>query len=277
MTQLKADLHTHTIYSDGAHTPAEVVEMAHRNGLSVIAITDHDSVNAIQEAAECGRDLGVEVITGLELSTDVDDKEVHILAYFMDVNNDELQKYLSFFRDERFHRARRMVQKLRNLGLKISIEDVMEKAKNSAVGRPHIAYTMVDLGIVSNYQEAFERFIGDRGPAFERKIHVSPQSALKLISDSGGLSFIAHPGFMKEELLMKLINAGVDGIEVIHPSHNESQIQFYRGIVNQYCLLETGGSDFHGGKKMDNENLGKYYIPVTQLELMRKMVQKSNS
>jgi 3',5'-nucleoside bisphosphate phosphatase len=274
---LKVDLHTHTVYSDGAHTPAELVQMAHRNGLSTIAITDHDSVNALKEASECGHDLGLEVIPGLELSTDVDDKEVHILAYFIDVNDEELQKYLSFFRDERFHRARRIVQKLRNLGQKISIEDVMEKAKNSAVGRPHIAYTMVDLGIVKNYQEAFERFIGDRGPAFERKIHVSPQSALKLISDSGGLSFVAHPGYMKEQLLTKLIEAGIDGIEVIHPSHNENQVQFYRGITNQYCLLETGGSDFHGGKKMDNDNLGKYYISSTQLELMRKMIRKNNS
>ena len=273
----KVDLHTHTTYSDGAHTPVEVVKLAHKNGLSVIAITDHDSVNALKEASECGRDLGVEVIPGLELSTDVDDKEVHLLAYFMDTNNEELQKYLSFFRDERFHRARRMVQKLRKLGFNISIEDVLAKAVNSSIGRPHVAYAMVDLGLVKNYQEAFEKYIGDHGPAFERKIHVSPQSALKLISDSGGLSFIAHPGYMKEHLLLKLIEAGVDGIEVIHPSHNENQVQFYRGIINQYCLLETGGSDFHGGKKMDTENLGKYYISSSQLDAMRKMLQKNNS
>ncbi|OGV88260.1 MAG: phosphatase, partial [Melioribacter sp. RIFOXYB12_FULL_38_5] len=212
----KIDLHTHTLYSDGALAPCELVELAHLNGLQTISITDHDSMNALKEATECARDLGMDIITGVEISTDLDDKEIHLLAYFIDEGNEELQKYLSFFRDERLHRAKRMVKKLQNLGLKITLDDVLDYAKNSAVGRPHIAYAMTDLGIVKNYQEAFERYIGDYGPAFERKIHVSPQSALKLINDSGGLSFIAHPGYMKEHLLMSLIKAGVDGIEVIH-------------------------------------------------------------
>lgn len=273
----KIDLHTHTLYSDGALTPCELVNLANQNGLNTISITDHDSIHAIKEATECARDLGMEIINGVEISTDLDDKEIHLLAYFIDIENEELLKYLEFFRDERLHRAKRMVKKLQNLGLKITIDDVLDHAEDSAVGRPHIAYAMTDLGIVKNYQEAFERFIGDYGPAFERKIHVSPQSALKLINDSGGLSFIAHPGYMKEQLLISLIKAGVDGIEVIHPSHNENQIQFYRGIVNQYCLLESGGSDFHGGKKMDNENLGKYYISGSQLDAMRKMLQKNNA
>lgn len=277
MTQIKIDLHTHTLHSDGALTPCELVTLAHKNGLKTISITDHDSLYALKEASECAKDLGMEIIPGVEISTDIDDKEIHLLAYFIDIENEELQKYLSFFRDERYHRAKRMVQKLQNLGLRISIDDVMAQAKNSAVGRPHIAYAMTDLGIVKNYQEAFERYIGDYGPAFERKIHVSPQSALKLINDSGGLSFIAHPGYMKEHFLMSLIKAGIDGIEVIHPCHNENQIQFYRGIVNQYCLLESGGSDFHGGKKMDHDNLGKYYISGNQLDAMRKMLQKNSA
>ncbi len=271
---IKVDLHTHTVYSDGALSPTELVLLAKKQGLSIISITDHDSINGFREAVECGNDIGVEVIPGLEISTDLDDKEIHLLAYFIDINNEELQKYLSFFRDERFQRAKRMVNKLKKLGLPITIDDVMDKAQGSAVGRPHIAYTMIELGIIKSYQEAFERYIGDYGPAFERKIHVSPQSAFKLINDSGGLSFIAHPGFMKEHILTRLIEAGVDGIEVIHPCHNESQIQFYRGIVNQYCLLESGGSDFHGGKKMDGENLGKYYISYSNFEAMKKMLSK---
>lgn len=271
---VKIDLHTHTCHSDGSLTPSQVVELAHKKGLDIIGITDHDSVNGIKEAISAGKDLGVEIIPGVEISTDIDDKEVHLLAYFIDIENEELQKYLSFFRDERLHRAKRIVQKLRNLGLQISIDDVLAKANNCAVGRPHIANAMVDLGLINNYYEAFEKYIGDYGPAFERKIHVSPQSAVKLIGDSGGLSFIAHPGYMKENLLISLIRTGIDGIEVIHPSHNENQIQFYRGIVNQYCLLESGGSDFHGGKKMDDESLGKYYISQVQLEAMRKMLIK---
>lgn len=273
----KIDLHMHTKFSDGFYSPTELVKKACEANLSVISITDHDSVNGIKEAAIYGKELGVEIIPGLEISTDIDDKEVHLLAYFIDIDNEELQKYLSFFRDERFQRAKRIVQKLRNLGLQIKIEDVLERAKNSAIGRPHIAYTLVDLGLIGDYFEAFDKYIGDYGPAFERKIHVSPLSALKLINDAGGLSFIAHPGYMKESLLMNLIKAGIDGIEVIHPSHNENQISFYRGIVNQYCLLESGGSDFHGGKKADENNLGKYCISPNHLEAMRKMLHKNSA
>lgn len=273
----KIDLHMHTTYSDGAYTPAELVRKAYDAGLSVISLTDHDSTNGIKDAIIYGKELGIEVITGLEISTDVDDKEIHLLGYFIDIDNEELKKYLSFFRDERYHRAKRMVQKLRNLGMKITLDDVLARANNSAIGRPHIAYAMIDLGIIGNYFEAFEKYIGDNCPAFERKIHVSPQSALKLINDSGGLSFIAHPGYMKEHLLLNLIKAGIDGIEVIHPSHNDNQISFYRGIVNQYCLLESGGSDFHGGKKADEQNLGRYCLSPNHLEAMRNMLHKNSA
>lgn len=274
---VRIDLHMHTTYSDGSYPPAELVNMAKEAKLDIISITDHDSVNGIKEAIIAGKEIGIEVIPGLEISTDLDDKEVHLLAYFIDIENEELQKYLSFFREERFHRAKRIVQKLRKLGLSITIDDVMDHASNSAVGRPHIAYTLVNLGLINNYYEAFEKYIGDYGPAFERKIHVSPQSATKLISDSGGLSFIAHPGYMKESILIDLIKAGIDGIEVLHPSHSDSQVNFYRGIVNQYCLLESGGSDFHGGKKEENSNLGKYFISPSHLEAMRNMLHKNNA
>jgi hypothetical protein len=115
-------------------------------------------------------------------------------------------------------------------------------------------------------------YLGNNAPAYEKKIHVSAQSALKLISEAGGLSFIAHPGAMDEYILLKLIKAGVDGIEIIHPSHNRYQTKFYKGIVNQYCLLESGGSDFHGGNKGDDANLGKFLIPSTKIDAMKKML-----
>jgi predicted metal-dependent phosphoesterase TrpH len=274
---LKIDLHTHTNYSDGIYSPVELVKKANQRGLNIISITDHDSINGIKEARTFAREFGIEIINGMEISTDLDDKEIHLLAYFIDIDNEELLKYLSFFRDERMHRAKRIVQKLRNLGLNISMDDVVARAQNCAIGRPHIAYAMIELGLIKNYNEAFEKYIGDYGPAFERKIHISPQSALKLISDAGGLSFIAHPGYMKENLLLSLIKAGIDGIECVHPSHTQNQVQFYRGIVNQYCLLESGGSDYHGGKKMDEENLGRYMLGQNQFDAMEKMIQKHNS
>ncbi len=269
---LKTDLHMHTTYSDGRYTPTELIELAHSKELQVISITDHDSINAYKEAFEAAKDYNIELITGLEISTDIEDTEVHLLAYFVDTKGEELNKYLDFFREERFQRAKRIVKKLQNLGLKITIDDVMDLAKNSAIGRPHIASTLLELKLVSNFYQAFDLYLGNNAPAYERKIHVSAQSALKLISDAGGLSFIAHPGGMDEYILTKLIKAGVDGIEVLHPSHSRYQIKFYRGIVNQYCLLESGGSDFHGGDKGDDVNFGKYYISSAKIEAMKKML-----
>lgn len=273
----KIDLHSHTNYSDGIHSPVELVEKASQNNITTLAITDHDSVNGIKEAIVAGNDLGVRIIPGVELSTDVDDRDVHLLGLFLDIEDEELLKYLEFFRDERLYRAKRIVRKLNGMGHTISIDDVLAHAKNSAVGRPHIALAMIDRGIVSGFYEAFQKYIGDYGPAFERKIHVSPKSALKIIADAGGLSFIAHPGHISEHILTTLIKSGVDGIEVVHPSHKEFQVRFYRGIVNQYCLLESGGSDFHGGGKDDGKNFGKYYISQSKFDAMQKMLHRNSA
>lgn len=274
---LHIDLHMHTLYSDGAYTTKELINKAIEAKLDIISITDHDSVFAIKEAVEYGKEVGIEVVPGVEISTDIEDKEVHLLGYLIDYEDEELLKYLQFFRDERIHRAKRIVNKLVELGIEITIEDVMKESKNSALGRPHIAVALAKLGHVSDYYEAFHKYLRDNGPAYERKIHISPQSALKLISDTGGLSFIAHPGHLKESILMSLINAGLDGIEVTHPSHNEYQRKFYRGIVNQYCLLESGGSDFHGGAKDDEDNFGKYLLAQSRYEEMRHMLHKDTA
>lgn len=270
----KIDLHIHSTYSDGSRSPFEIIKKAKEAGISTISITDHDSINGIEGAMMYGKELGIEVIPGVEISTDIDDYEIHILGYFVDIYSEELQKYLSFFRQERHHRAKRMIKKLNDFGLNITLEDVEKKAKYSAIGRPHIANVMVELGICRNYYEAFEKYIGDNAPAYERKIHISPHSALKLISDAGGLSFIAHPGKIDESILFKLIEYGLDGIEVIHPSHTGEEVQFYRGIVNQYCLLESGGSDYHGGKKGDESNFGKFFIKHQQVLEMKNMLLK---
>ena len=153
------------------------------------------------------------------------------------------------------------------------MSEVQEIAQNSPICRPHIAKAMVKKGIIKDFYTAFHKYIGDGRPACEKKVHVSPESAIKIINDAGGLAFIAHPGKMKESILTNLINAGIDGIEVVHSSHKKNQQKFYRGIVNQYCLLESGGSDFHGGPRNDIENFGKYFTSEAVLENMKKMVK----
>jgi len=265
----KTDLHMHSFHSDGYHSPEKVVEKAKNQGIKILSITDHDSVNAYNEATEYAKKFGIEVIPGVEISTDIRDTEVHILGYFVDPMNKDLEHYLNFFREERIKRAIRMVKKLNILGLDITIDDVLVFAKDSAIGRPHIAQALLAKGQVKSFFEAFYKYIGNHAPAYERKVHLSPQSAFKIINDAGGLSFIAHPGNMPEILITELIDAGVDGIEVIHPSHSPEQVKFYRGIVIEYFLLESGGSDFHGGKREDDENLGKYYTSSKVVDTMR--------
>jgi len=265
----KTDLHMHTFHSDGYHSPEKLIEKAKSQGIKILSITDHDSVNGIGKATEYAAKYGIEVIPGVEISTDIRDTEVHILGYFVDPNNKDLEHYLHFFREERLKRAIRMVNKLNILGLDISIDDVLVFAKDSAVGRPHVAQALLAKGQVKSFFEAFYKYIGNHAPAYERKVHLSPQSAFKIINDAGGLSFIAHPGNMPEILIKELIDAGVDGIEVIHPSHSPEQVKFYRGIVIEYFLLESGGSDFHGGKREDDENLGKYYTSPKVVDTMR--------
>ena len=202
---VKADLHSHTIYSDGFHTPEELLYKAKDLGINILSITDHDSINAVEQATSIGKKLGIEIIPGVEISSDLRGAEVHILGYFVDIKNKELERYLEFFREERIRRASRIITKLNNLGMEITLNDVLKVAKNSAVGRPHIAVAMVEKELVNSYFEAFNKYIKNGGPAYERKVHLSPQSAFKIISDAGGLSFIAHPANMPESLVKELI------------------------------------------------------------------------
>ena len=275
--QGKIDLHMHTYFSDGQHSPEELIIKVKEAGIDIVSITDHDTVNGIPEAIDAGKKYGVEIIPGLEISSDIRDREVHLLAYFFDPANKELEEYLKFFRAERIKRAIRIVEKLNALGLFLELEDIMQIARNSAVGRPHIAKALVKKGLVSNYFEAFSKYIGNGCPAYERKVHVSPRSAFKIISDAGGLSFIAHPGNLPDAVMMELIEAGLDGIEVVHPSHLPHQVKHYRGIVNEFFLLESGGSDFHGGERNDYNNLGKYYVVNSKIDAMRKQILRNSA
>ena len=273
----KIDLHSHTNYSDGFNSPKELIDKAIEKGIEVLGISDHDNLAGIEEATEYGKKVGVEIIPGVEISSDIMDREIHILGYFVELGNAELERYLEFFRAERLKRADRIVKKLNILGLSLKLDDVLKIARNSAVGRPHIAQAMVEGGFIGSYYEAFNKYIGNGCIAYEKKVHVSPRSAFKIISDAGGLSFIAHPGIMPENILKELIEDGVDGIEVIHPSHTAQLVKFYRGIVNEYFLLESGGSDYHGGKREDEKNLGKFYVNHSVVDAMRQRLMRNTA
>lgn len=266
-----ADLHIHTTFSDGALSARTVVHHAREAGLSIISITDHDHTGATDEALNAGREAGIEVIPGVELSASIENQDIHILGYFIDHHNSRLQEYLAHFRTERVRRAERIIGKLRALNVHLPFEAVMEQAGEGSVGRPHIANALVELGLTETYHEAFWKYLGTGRPAYEKKFHISPRDAVELISSAGGLSFVAHPGSsVGDDLLLRLIHEGVDGIEVIHPAHGPERTAYYAGIVTEYFLLMSGGSDFHGGRKNGVDLLGKFVIPHTYVDMMRR-------
>jgi predicted metal-dependent phosphoesterase TrpH len=275
---VKADLHTHTDLSDGFHSPETLLQKAKAAGISILGITDHDNVSAFPAAVEIGREIGIEVIPGVELSAMVGVREVHILGYFIDYNNQRLLEYLQFFRLERVKRAKRIVEKLNHIKVPLKLESVLDRAGSGAVGRPHIATALVDEGLIATYSEAFDRFIGNGRPAFEQKFQFSTTDAIRLINAAGGISCIAHPGrSLPEEVMTDLIKSGIDGIEVIHPSHSPELVAHYRAVANEYFLLGSGGSDFHGGKRNDDDLFGHYYIDEDAVDTMKRRLFSSKS
>lgn len=246
------DLHTHTDRSDGTFTPAELVRLAAERRLDVVAVTDHDTTDGLDEAAETGARTGVEVVPGIELSAEHEGTSVHVLGYWIDPGNAALQAELRRLRDHRFRRGELMVERLRALGLPIRFERVREIARGDNVVRPHIAQAMVEAGYVASEEEAFERWIGDGRPAHVAKHALPPLDAVALIRDAGGVCALAHPGMwgnemsVPENLIEAMAEGGMGGLEVDHTDHTPEQRKRYRTLAGRLGLVATGGSDCHG-------------------------------
>ncbi len=272
MNSGKADLHMHSVYSDGRLTPRELVDKACKAGYQAISITDHDTVGAIEEALQYGATKGILVVPGLEISAEIDDMEIHMLGYFIDYKSESLLNHLSNFRKSRIVRSGMIIDKLNEMGSKITMGNVMEKAgEDAAIGRPHIAMALNDEGFVGSYSEAFYKYIGDGKPAYIRKPNTSAKEAIELIAASGGLSFVAHPGrYISDDLFARLIAFGLDGIEIVHPSHKKEDMANLLRTAELNFLLTSGGSDFHGGSKNDSKNFGSYYVTTTEINNMKR-------
>ena len=248
----RIDLHTHSNRSDGTFTPTEVVRTAAERELDVIALTDHDTTEGLEEALSAGRELGVEVVPGVEFSAEFGRTSVHVLCYFMDVEDGAFQAELQRLRDDRFRRGEMMVEKLQALGFPITFERVREIAGGGNIVRPHVAQAMVEAGIVASEEEAFERYIADGGPAHVAKHALDPVDAVAVIRDAGGLCVLAHPGMwgdqtsVPESLIERMAAAGMAGLEVDHTDHTPEQREHYRALADRLGLIATGGSDCHG-------------------------------
>jgi len=267
---MRIDLHTHTTASDGLLPPERLLRLAKDAGVGILAVADHDTTDAVDTAAAEGRRLGVEVIPAVEINTDVDTTEVHVLGYYIDHRQPWFQEFLTRLRDGRVKRAARMVEKLNALGISITFERVRAIA-GGAVGRPHVARALIEAGVVKSTEEAFEKYIGRNGPAYIERMKVTPQEAVQIILKAGGIPVLAHPGWgVREEMIPPLVQGGLEGLEVYYPDHTPAMVTRFLEIAAQLHLLVTGGTDFHGGDLATRVGVGSQYVPVEAVERLKE-------
>ncbi len=247
------DLHLHTTASDGVLSPSGIVHYAKGKGLKAIAITDHDTIDGNEEAMDEGKKVGLEVIPGVEISARFDLGSMHILGFFIDIRNRALRERLSLLQETRAKRNPQMVQRLRELGVEISYDEVRDASGGGQVGRPHFAQVLLQKGYVHTVQEAFDRYLGKGALAYVDKFRFDPKEAMGLIREARGIPVLAHPFTLHipsphtlEALLAELIQLGLMGIEVYYPEHTGNQISLYKALAEKHGLLITGGSDYHG-------------------------------
>lgn len=279
---LFADLHTHTTCSDGVLSPYSLVEKAEARGFSALAITDHDNIDAYRQLIAGGYNGALTVIPGIEISCYDFGREVHILAYYLDYQSEEIQSYERFYREDRIRRAQEMVENLRMCRVPISFQEVLDEAKGATIGRPHVAAVLVRRKFVRTIQEAFDMYLDVNKPGYAAKTPLPIANAVKMVHRAGGVLSVAHPGraFMSPESCLDLIKTGVDGLEVFHPSHWYATREFYRVLCGQHGLVITGGSDFHGSREYDEANFGTFGVTeaaLKSLENRRDVIRKEHA
>lgn len=279
------DLHTHSTCSDGSMTPSRLVSHAKDSGLSAIALTDHDSISGVAEAVEEGKKIGVEVIPAVELSA-ISDTETHILGYFIDINNRELQKALEYAKQVRYEREVETCRKLNELGFDITMEEVEAEAETDILCRAHFAKVMVKKGYAPSVKEAFEQYLNVGKSAYSKKQALTDIQAVELINNAGGIAFLAHLHLTKKplpelkEFLIKLKNAGLAGVEGYYTDYTPQMERDYQSLAEESGLILSGGTDFHGAFKPHiaiGRGYGNLEIPYVILEKMKEYRQSRNS
>lgn len=264
-----ADLHVHTTFSDGTDTPGRVVELAARAGLSAIAITDHDNVEAFAPAGPLAQRHGIELIPGIEMSASLDGLEVHLLGFLIDPGHPALQEHVARQQVRRVQRVHEMVDRLNRIGVRISAAEVLEVAGQGTVGRPHVARVLLKRGYISTLPEAFSKYIGPDNPGFVPGSPVAPAQVIRVIRESGGVPVLAHPVYLKrDELIDELAKDGLAGLEVYHSGHTPEMVRRYEQIADRLNLLRTGGSDYHGDSK-EGLPIGAVMVPGALVDLLK--------
>lgn len=252
----RIDLHAHTTHSDGTCLPEELVERAVTAGLTALAVTDHDTTSGLDAARTAARPHGLEILSGVEVSTQIPEGGVHVLGYGFDEASETFRAFLEHVRHERARRNEQILGRLEALGVPLTAEEVAAHATGSIVARPHFAHAMVARGYVESFREAFDRYLSDAGPAYVLADLPTPEEAIVAIRKGGGVAVLAHPRQISiegqaryVELLQRLCAAGLGGLEVQHPSHKPHHRARFLKLAERFGLVPTGGSDFHGANK----------------------------
>ena len=270
------DLHTHSTFSDGTFTPLQLVKYAEEKGLKSFALTDHDTTEGVKEAKSI--ETNVEVISGVEISTRYDKKEIHIVGLYVNENDADLNKQLKYYREKRVTRNFEILEKLNSLGVDITIDDVKESCTGDVISRAHIAKALVSKGFVGSYTEAFDRYLGDNKCAYVPRETLNYEESMELITKAGGVPVLAHPLLYKmsdtnlENMMVKLRQKGLKAVEVYYSTHSNSDTQHIMAMANRVGLIYSGGSDFHGATKPKIDmgtGMGKLAVPYEILEKIR--------
>lgn len=281
------DLHIHTTASDGSLTPSEVLQLARKLKLAAVAITDHDTVTGVREALRVGVPIPIKFLTGVEISAKPPSQfnlstTFHILGYGIDIENAELNQTLLLLQNARKDRNPKILDRLRQLGMPISLAEVEKAVGNGQIGRPHIATATVEKGFAESIDNAFDRFLGKGKPAYVDKFRITCKQAIALIKDAGGLPVLAHPYLLNlpdnetlEDLIVHLKGLGLMGIEVYYPEHSQAHVEHYTSLAERHRLIMTGGTDFHGTLKPEiqiGSGAGDFYVPYDIYEQIMGMV-----
>ncbi len=283
------DLHVHSNRSDGTLSPAQLVDYAREKGLKAFALTDHDTIDGLEEAISYGENLRAEdggravpeIVPGIELSTEYHKQDIHILGLFIDYRRPAFRESLQAFVDSRIGRNRKMCRLLQEAGIRITYEDLISAYPDAVITRAHYARYLLDHGYVRSLPEAFERYIGDHCPCYVPREKVTPVQAVRLVQEARGVPVMAHPGLYHlgreqlDTLAAELKEAGLAGLEAIYSTYSPAEERQMRALASKYGLLVSGGSDFHGAAKPGLDlgtGYGKLFVPCQILEDLRKAV-----
>lgn len=252
--------------------PGDVVRTAHQLGLSAISLTDHDTIEGVKQAQEVAHEFDIEVLSGVEITTDFNNRESHLLAYNFDMADSGLNKLLNEHKNARIQRARWIIGQLQKKGLDLDIDEVLAEAGGKSVGRPHIAAILCKKGYIATSKEAFIRYLSDEALGTIKSNYAAVEKVIQIVKQAGGVAILAHPGRMySERQLEKFVEAGIDGLEMIHPSHNYDIQKEMEAFAEKHNLLTTGGSDFHGKQKSYYRHFGVLTVSIEQIEKIKTL------